>query len=54
MHNLGDEVKGFTLLCPSPIRFDDNRYYDFRKSGGYYYVWFDLEANDEVTIKIVP
>lgn len=54
LHNLGDEVKGFTLLCPSPIRFDDNRYYDFRKSGGSYYVWFDLEANDEVTIKIVP
>ena len=50
--NLGDEIKGFTLLCPSPIRFEDNRFYDFRRSGDYYYIWFDLKSNDKVTIEI--
>ena len=50
--NLGDDIKGFTLVCPKPIRFEDNRYYDFKKSGNEYYVWFDLKANDKVTIKI--
>ena len=48
----GEEIKGFTLLCPSPIRFEDNRYYEFRKSGNEYYIWFDLKPNDTVTIKI--
>ena len=52
LKNQGDEIKGFTLLCPSPIRLEDNRYYEFRKSNDDYYVWFDLKANDEVTIKI--
>ena len=52
LKNLGDEIKGVTLLCPSSIRFEDNRYYEFRKSNDNYYVWFDLKANDEVTIKI--
>lgn len=50
--NFGEEIKGFTLLCPSPIRFEDNRYYDFRKSGNYYYIWFDLKSSDEVIIRI--
>ena len=53
LHNTGKKVKGFTLLCPSPIRFEDNRYYDFRKSGDYYYIWFDLEPNDNVKIRII-
>ena len=53
LHNTGKKVKGFTLLCPSPIRFEDNRYYDFRKSGDYYYIWFDLEPNDNVLIRII-
>ena len=52
LYNPGDEVKGFTLLCPSPIRFEDNRYYEFRKSGNEYYIWFDLKPNDSVTIEI--
>ena len=51
--NIGDEVKGFTLLCPSPIRFEDNRFYEFRKSGDDYYIWFDLKPNDKVNIRIV-
>ena len=50
--NIGNEVKGFTLLCPSPIRFEDNRYYEYRKSGEDYYIWFDMKPYDEVTIKI--
>lgn len=50
--NFGGEVKGFTLLCTSPIRFEDNRYYEFRKSDGQYYIWFDLKPDDEVTIRI--
>ena len=50
--NFGGEVKGFTLLCTSPIRFEDNRYYEFRKSDGQYYIWFDLKPYDEVTIRI--
>ena len=29
LQNFGKEVKGFTLLCPSPIRFEDNRFYEF-------------------------
>ena len=53
LHNNGDEIKGFTLLCPCPIRFEDNRYYEFRKSGEQYYVWFDLKPNEQVTIKII-
>jgi len=54
IHNNGfEEVKGFTLLCPSPIRFEDNRYYEFRKSGAFYYVWFDLKSYDEVVIRII-
>ena len=53
LFNIGDEVKGFTLLCPSPIRFEDNRFYEYRKSGDAYYIWFDLKPNDEVTLKIV-
>ena len=52
LDNNGEAIKGFTLLCTSPIRFEDNRYYEFRKSGDYYYVWFDLEAYDTVTIEI--
>ena len=48
----GEEIKGFTLLCPTPIRFEDNRYYEFRKSGNEYYLRFDLKPNDTVTIKI--
>ena len=51
--NNGDEIKGFTLLCPSPIRFEDLRFYKFRKSGDYYYVWFDLKTHDDVIIRIV-
>ena len=52
LQNLGEEIKGFTLLCPAPIRFEDNRFYDFRKSGNNYYLWFDFKANDTVTIEI--
>ena len=50
--NFGEEIKGFTLLCPTPIRFEDNRFYEFRKSGNYYYIWFDLKPNDKVIIEI--
>lgn len=53
LHNVGEEVKGFTLLCPTPIRFEDNRYYEFRKSGEYYYIWFDLKAHDQITLRII-
>ena len=54
IYNFGsNEIKGFTLLCPSPIRFADNRYYEFRKSGNEYYIWFDLKSNDRVTIEII-
>ena len=53
LFNFGpNEIKGFTLLCPSPIRFEDNRYYEFRKSGDEYYIWFNLKSNDKVTIEI--
>ena len=45
-------IKGFTLLCPAPIRFEDNRYYEFRKAGDMYYIWFDLKAGEEVRIKL--
>jgi hypothetical protein len=51
--NLGGEIKGFTLLCPTPVRFEDNRYYEFRKSGNNYYLWFDLKASDEVILRII-
>lgn len=47
-----NEIKGFTLLCSSPIRFEDNRFYEYRKSGDEYYIWFDLKANDKVNIEI--
>ncbi|MBR3699573.1 MAG: hypothetical protein IKM85_08665 [Bacteroidales bacterium] len=47
-----NEIKGFTLLCSSPIRFEDNRFYEYRKSGNEYYIWFDLKANDKVNIEI--
>ena len=46
-------IKGFTLICPTPIRFEDLRPYEYRKSGGQYYIWFDLKANDSVVIQIV-
>ena len=52
LHNNGKAVKGFTLCCQTPIRFDDNRFYEYRKSDGQYYIWFDLKANDSVTISI--
>lgn len=53
LSNLSAEtIKGFTLLCPSPIHIEDNRFYEFRKSGDYYYVWFDLKSYDKVTIEI--
>lgn len=48
-----EEIKGFTLLCPTPIRFEDNRFYEFRKSGDDYYIWFNLKPNDKVNIKLV-
>ena len=51
--NRGNEVKGFTLICSAPIRFQDNRFYEFRKSGEEYYIWFDLKKGDTVTI-IIP
>ena len=53
LQNLGEEIKGFTLMCPTPVRFENNRYYEFRKSGNYYYLWFDLKASDEVILRIV-
>ena len=52
-NNGPEEVKGFTLLCPSPIRFEDNRYYEYRKSGAFYYIWFDLKPHDQVNIRLV-
>lgn len=53
LYNFGsNEIKGFTLLCPSPIRFADNRYYEFRKSGNEYYIWFNLKPNERITIEI--
>ena len=48
-----EEVKGFTLLCPSAIQFEDNRYYEYRKSGYDYYIWFDLKPYDKVNIRLV-
>lgn len=48
----GKDTKGFTLVCPAPIRFEDNRFYEFRKVGDLYYVWFDLKAGDDVVIEI--
>lgn len=51
-NNNSEEVKGFTLLCPSPIHIEDNRYFEFQKSGDCYYVWFDLKPYDNVTIEI--
>ena len=50
--NNGENIEGFTLLCSSPIRFGDNRFYEFRKSGNYYYIWFDFKASDTVLIEI--
>ena len=52
LQNLGEEIKGFTLLCPAPIRFEDNRFYQFHRSGNNYYLWFDFKANDTVTIEV--
>ena len=53
LHNRGDQdLEGFTLLCSTPIRFEDRRYYEFRKSGNDYYIWFDLKPYDTVTIEI--
>ena len=53
LHNIGGaEIKGFTLLCSTPIRFDDNRFYEFRKADGQYYIWFTLKPYDTVTIQI--
>ena len=52
LKNQGGNIKGFTLLCPCPIRFEDNRYYEFRKVGDQYYVWFDLKAGEEVGVEI--
>ena len=52
LHNNGKAVKGFTLCCQAPLRFDDNRFYEYRESGGQYYIWFDLKAHDSVTISI--
>ncbi len=46
------DIKDFTLVCPAPIRFEDNRFHQFKKSGNQYYVWFDLRANERVTITI--
>ncbi|MBO4328413.1 MAG: hypothetical protein J5831_03260, partial [Bacteroidales bacterium] len=52
LHNLGDEIKGFTLLCRAPIRIGDHRHYEIRKSGNEYYVWFTLKSNDTITLEI--
>ncbi len=46
----GKDIKGFTLLCTAPIQFEDNRYYEFKKTGEGYLVWFDLKANDKIVI----
>lgn len=55
LQNTGHEdITGLTLLCSAPIRFEDNRYYEFRKSNGAYYIWFDLKADEQVTIRIIP
>ncbi|MBR4392336.1 MAG: hypothetical protein IKT08_09570 [Bacteroidales bacterium] len=50
--NLGKEIKGFTILCTKPILFDDYRFYEFKKSGNDYFVWFNLKAMDKVIIEI--
>ena len=50
--SMDGDIKGFTLLCTAPIHFDDYRYYEYRKEGNQYYVWFDLKANEPVTITI--
>ena len=46
------DLPGFTLLCTAPIRFDDNRFYEYRKEGNQYYVWFKLKAYEPVIIEI--
>ena len=47
------DIKGFTLICTVPIRFNNGQYYEFRKEGNQYYVWFNLKANEPVTIEIM-
>ena len=46
------DLPDFTLLCTAPIRFDDNRFYEYRKEGNQYYVWFKLKAYEPVIIEI--
>lgn len=53
LQNNGKTIEGFTLLCPSPIRFEDNRYYEYRKTDEGYYVWFDLKAHESLNLKII-
>ena len=52
IQNTEDACKGFTLVCPAPIRFEDHRFYDYRKVGDGYYVWFDLKPWERVIILI--
>lgn len=52
LQNLGDDINGFTLLCPSPIHFEDNRHYDSRETEEGYYVWFDFKSQESIIISI--
>ena len=48
--NLGEAIKGLTLLCTKPI-IVEGKAIDFRKVDEGYLVWFDLGKNETVTIK---
>lgn len=51
LHNRGDEIKGFTLLCSRPITVEDKTI-DYRKVEEGYLVWFNLKKNESLLIKI--
>ena len=48
--NLGEAIKGLTLLCTKPI-IVEGKVIDFRKVDEGYLVWFDLGKNETVTIR---
>lgn len=51
LHNRGEGIKGFTLLCSRPITIE-GKTIDFRKVEEGYLVWFNLKKNESVFITI--
>lgn len=52
LKNHGKDIKGLTFICGKPF-YAENKPYKFKPSDHEYMIWFDLDKNESVIIKIL-